>query len=141
MATIAALTLAEGAARGPLIALGEPLSFWGGFDAATGRIIDRRHPDCGRVLTGAILVMPAVRGSSSGSSVLAEAIRARTAPAGIIVAERDAILPVGALVASALYGARCPIVLIAPAELGALAAAAQARIVAERAAEIEIDPA
>ena len=57
-----------------------------------------------RSCAGRILVMRAGRGSSSGSSVLAEAIRAGTAPAAIVLAERDAILAVGAMVAAELYG-------------------------------------
>lgn len=55
-------------------------------------------------------MMPAGRGSSSSSSVLAEAIRRGTAPAAIVLATPDPILAVGALVAESLYGGRCPIV-------------------------------
>lgn len=114
---VVAETLAPGRAQGEVVALAEPLSFWGGFDAATGTIVERRHPDFGRCLTGAILVMDAVRGSSSGSSTLAEAIRAGTAPAAIVLGERDGILTVGALVAAALYGRARPIVLVDPGQL------------------------
>jgi hypothetical protein len=110
-------TLVEGQAAGPVVALAEPLSFWGGFDAATGCVIDRRHPDHGLCLTGAIVVVAAARGSSSGASVLAEAIRLGTAPAGFVLAERDAILTVGAQVAHDLYGRTCPLVMVTPAVL------------------------
>ena len=105
-----AIALAEGAAEGPLVTLAEPLSFWGGFDAQSGKVIDRRHPDLGLCLTGMIVRMTAARGSSSGSSVLAEAIRLGTAPAGFIVRERDAILSLAALVALELYAKTCVIV-------------------------------
>jgi uncharacterized protein len=105
-----ALTL--GRVSAPLISLAEPLSFWGGFDATTGLVTDRRHPDVGRCLSGAIVRMTAARGSSSGSSVLAEAIRRGTAPAGFIVRERDAILLLAALVAEELYATPCVIVLL-----------------------------
>jgi predicted aconitase with swiveling domain len=120
---IAGTTLATGTAEGPVLALAEPLSFWGGYDAATGCITDRWHPDHGRLCSGHVLVMRASRGSSSGSSVLAEAIRAGTAPAAIILAEADAILTVGAMVAAELYGRACPVVVVSPSDL-ALAAAA-----------------
>lgn len=103
-------TLHPGQITAPLISLAEPLSFWGGFDASTGLVTDRRHPDLGRCLTGAIVRMTAARGSSSGSSVLAEAIRAGTAPAGFVVRERDAILLLAALVAQDLYAQPCVIV-------------------------------
>lgn len=101
---------AAGTAEGPILVLRTPLSFWGGVDPASGRIIDRSHPDLGACIRGAILVMPGGRGSSSSSSVLAETIRRGTAPSGIVLASPDPILTVGALVAEALYGIRCPIV-------------------------------
>lgn len=103
-------TLHPGHITAPLISLAEPLSFWGGFDAATGKVTDHRHPDLGLCLTGAVVRMTAARGSSSGSSVLAEAIRRGTAPAGFLVRERDAILLLAALVAQDLYAHPCVIV-------------------------------
>ncbi len=107
---IAAQGYAEGEAEGPALVLAEPLSFWGGVDAETGRIIDHSHPDLGRVITGCILVMPGARGSSSSSSVFAESIRRGTGPLGIVLSVADPILTVGALVAQSLYGLRCPLV-------------------------------
>lgn len=108
---IAAVTLVPGRAQGQTFVLSEPLSFWGGLDSATGRIIDQWHPQKDGVLSGRILVMKAGRGSSSGSSVLAEAIRRGTGPAGIVLMTRDAIVTVGAMVAAELYGVSCPVVL------------------------------
>ncbi|HXF74203.1 MAG TPA: DUF126 domain-containing protein, partial [Actinomycetota bacterium] len=67
-------TLVPGRAAGVAVVLAEPLSFWGGLDPATGRVIDARHPQRGAALSGRILVMPAGRGSSSSPSVLAEAV-------------------------------------------------------------------
>jgi hypothetical protein len=101
---------APGAAEGPALVLREPISFWGGLDAATGRIIDRAHPDAGATVTGTVLVMPGARGSSSSSSVLAELMRTGMGPAAIVLAVADPILPVGALVAASLYDRLCPIV-------------------------------
>lgn len=109
-------TLVAGEAIGPILRLTEPLSFWGGMDVATGRIIDQHHPQVGQCLTGSILVMPAGRGSSSSSSVLAEAIYAGSAPAAIILSETDVIVALGAMVAKKLYGLACPVVVMA--ELG-----------------------
>jgi predicted aconitase with swiveling domain len=121
------LALSEGRGRGAIVAI-PPLSFWGGFDAETGRIIDRSHPGLGRVLVGKVLVMSAGRGSSSSSSVLAEAIRLATAPAAIVLAESDPILAVGAIVAEALYGRRCPIVVLAPDDHLVVASATSADV-------------
>ena len=61
--------LMPGAARGPLLKLGAPISFWGGVDAASGTIIDVRHPDHGRCVAGTILALPGTIGSSSSSSL------------------------------------------------------------------------
>jgi uncharacterized protein len=110
MSQMAARVYVDGAAEGQALVLSRPLSFWGGIDAETGRIIDRTHPQLGLSITGSILVMPAGRGSSSSSAVLAECIRRGTGPIAIVLADPDPILVVGALVAQSLYGKRCPIV-------------------------------
>jgi uncharacterized protein len=102
--------LVEGKAVGELLRLGEPLSLWGGLDPETGLIIDRSHPQRGLSVTGAILAMPHGRGSSSSSSVLAEALRLGTGPAGFVLDSPDSILVIGSLVANRLYGTVCPIV-------------------------------
>jgi uncharacterized protein len=112
--------LADGEAEGPALVLREPLSLWGGVDPATGLIIDARHPQRGVSVSGRVLVMPAARGSSSSSSVLAEAVRAGTAPAAILLGEPDLILAVGAAVGEELYRRRVPIVLLEPADLAAI---------------------
>lgn len=54
--------------------------------------------------------MPSGRGSSSSSSVLAEGIRAGTAPMAIVLLEPDPILALGAIVARELYGRTIPVV-------------------------------
>jgi uncharacterized protein len=112
--TFDARVLVAGAARARGLVLDAPLSFWGGLDAETGRIIDRRHPQLGAAVTGRILVLPAGRGSSSSSSVLAEALFRRTGPAGILLRHADPIIVLGVIVADELYGAAIPVV-VAPA--------------------------
>ncbi|MER8630477.1 DUF126 domain-containing protein [Mesorhizobium opportunistum] len=99
-----------GGAEGRALVFSQPLSFWGGIDAETGDITDHSHPGLGQNVAGKILVMPSGRGSSSSSSVLAEAIRKGTAPAGILLERPDPILAVGAIVAEFLYGIRMPLV-------------------------------
>lgn len=102
--------LFPGAAEGPVLALAAPLSFWGGIDPASGRVIARGHPQEGASVSGTILVVPAPIGSSSSSSVLLELIRAGLAPAGIVLGASDAILVVGALVAREMGWPAPPIV-------------------------------
>ncbi|TSE12179.1 DUF126 domain-containing protein, partial [Mesorhizobium intechi] len=99
-----------GEADGLALVFSHPLSFWGGIDAETGEIIDHSHPGLGQNVAGRILVMPSGRGSSSSSSVLAEAIRRGTAPACILLERPDPILAVGAIVAEFLYDIHMPLV-------------------------------
>jgi uncharacterized protein len=120
-----AATLVPGTAAGAPLLLDEPLSFWGGLDPALGAIIDRRHPQAGANIAGRMLMMPAGRGSSGGSAILAEALRLGKGPAGILMLERDAIIVVGAMVAADLYGRHCPVALASERDWRALAAAAR----------------
>jgi len=112
--------IAPGRARAPALVLDEPLSLWGGLDPATGRVIELRHPQHGATATGRVLVLPAARGSSSSASVLAEAVRAGTAPAAIVLGEPDLILALGAAVAEELYGVQIPILVLSAEDLAAI---------------------
>ena len=122
------MTSAETAVVGRTLLLDEPLSFWGGIDAATGDIVDGHHPQRGANVAGRVLVMPSGRGSSSSASVLAECARAGTAPAAIVLGEQDLILAIGAAVAEELYGARIPVLVLAPERLASLVDAETVRI-------------
>lgn len=120
--------LVAGEARGPVVALSEPLSFWGGVHESEGTVIDVHHPQHGATIAGRVLVMPSGRGSSSSSSVLAEVIRAGVGPSAIVLATADPILVIGALVAEALYGTVVPIVTLAPDDYVRCAAARELRL-------------
>lgn len=110
---IDATTLVAGDAQGPLLWSDVGLSFWGGVDPATGIVIDRHHPLAGQPLAGRVLALPSGRGSCSGSGVLMELIASGNAPAAIVVAEREEILTLGALVADEMFGRSMPLVRIA----------------------------
>lgn len=122
-------TLCAGEAAGQVLALSRPLSFWGGVDHQ-GRIIDAHHPQAGASIVGVVLAMSGGRGSSSSSSVLAELIRLRTAPAAVVLTGADAIIALGALAAAELYAVYCPVVQISPADLTALPTGVEATVVA-----------
>ena len=116
---------------GRSLVLDEGLSLWGGMDPATGELIDAHHPQRGASLSGRIVVMPSGRGSSSSASVLAEAVRAETAPAAIVLAEPDLILAIGSAVAEELYGVVVPVLVLSPQELAAIPDGAELRIGAD----------
>ena len=98
-----------------------PLSFWGGYDAATGEIIDRRHPLSGQIAAGRVLAIPFTKGSSTTTAVFLEAVRAGTAPAAILTAGTDAFLALASIVAAEMYGRPVPIVALTPEDFAALA--------------------
>ncbi|MEO7448452.1 MAG: DUF126 domain-containing protein [Humibacillus sp.] len=116
---LSAVQLHPGRASGTVLHLGTPLSFWGGTDH-NGTIIDAHHPQHGQSVTGRVLVMRAGRGSSSSSYVLAEQLRQGCGPAAIVMAERDAIVVLGAMVARELYGSDMPVALVGDDDLAAL---------------------
>lgn len=126
--TIQARVLIDGAAEGEVVFTGEPLSFWGGYNARTGEIIDRRHELYGAPVAGKVLVLPGGRGSSTGSGILLEAIRRGTSPAAIILAQPDQILALGAIVARELYDKSIPLVVVSPADYPRLRGARWASI-------------
>ena len=130
MISLAARCLVEGEAEGDVAHWSAPLSFWGGLDTASGRVIDRSHPAFGADVAGRVLAMPSGRGSSSASSVLAEAIRRGTAPVAIILTTADPIITVGAIVARKLYGRTCPVVVCGAADFERLSEGMRVRVVA-----------
>lgn len=104
--------MVAGVASGRALVTTQPLSLWGGLDADTGEIIDRRHELSGKTVTGRVFVFPRGKGSSTASGVLLESIRAGTAPAAIINLAADPILALGAIVAEELYHRSVPIVVL-----------------------------
>jgi hypothetical protein len=107
-----ATAVVAGHGQGRPLLLEEPLSFWGGYDAAAGRVVEAGHPQYGQSLEGRVMLMARAKGSSSSSSVLAEAIRNGTGPAAIVMRERDLIVGLGCIAASELYGLQVPVVVV-----------------------------
>ena len=120
--------LVPGVAEGAVLYSSEPLSFWGGYDAETGEIIDRRHPLAGRNGAGRILAIPATRGSSTTTAVLLEAIRRGTAPAALLTRGPDTFLALAAIVAGELYDRAPPVVALSPGDFAALRTTPHARV-------------
>ena len=112
--------LVAGEARALALRLQEPLSFWGGLDPATGRIVDRHHPQLGATITGRALVMTRTRGSTASAGTLAEALRRGTGPAAVILGEADVAVVMGVLAAAELYGRTVPVVVLAGKDLPGL---------------------
>ena len=126
--TAAAQSILGGAAKGPVLVAREPLSFWGGVDPATGRVIDVHHPLHGQCLGGTVLMMPSSRGSCTGSGVLLDMALGGRAPAALVFCETEDVVTLGALVAAEMFGKRLPVVRLAPASWARLSRAESATI-------------
>jgi predicted aconitase with swiveling domain len=109
--------LVPGEAGGYVARMATPLSLWGGFSLEDGTVCDVNHPDFGLRIADRVLLMPGGRGSSSSSSVLLESARLGIHPRALVIAERDPILVVGALVAAELYGVSIPVLYLSPGDL------------------------
>ena len=127
----AAQALTYGQATGEILKLAEPISFWGGVDSLTGLICDRHHPDFGKSVVGKIMVLEASRGSSSGSYVLMELMRAGLAPSAIVVAEPDGVICTGVLAGEVTYQINLPVIQIDLVAIKALESGQNGQVVSE----------
>ncbi|ADP77295.1 predicted aconitase subunit 2 [Methanothermus fervidus DSM 2088] len=91
--------ISKGNAKGKPLVSNEPLSFLGGVDPKTGKVIDPRHPLKGKSIKNKILIIPGGKGSTVGSYVLYQLAKNKTAPAGIICIKAEPIVAVGAIIA------------------------------------------
>lgn len=101
---------------GPAIHLLEPISFWGGVSPVTGAVTDARSNKHGRCIANAVLLIRQLRGSSSASSILLELIYKKLAPCAVILDCPDAILALGALVATEMELVTPPILQLPSSE-------------------------
>ena len=107
---IAGRVLVAGEAAGDALVTHDALSFWGGYDFHTGKIIDKHHPLAGVCAAGRILAVPFSKGSSTTTAVLLEAVRAGTAPAAIVTTGPDAFFALASIVADVMYGKPFPVI-------------------------------
>jgi predicted aconitase with swiveling domain len=112
--------LVPGSAEGVALVSSEPLSLWGGLNAQTGEITDRRHERSGEIVTGKVFVFPQGRGSSTASAILLESVKAGKAPAAIINLRVDPILALGSILADELYHKPVPIVVLSEADFSTI---------------------
>ena len=109
MKTIHAVPVVPGNGEGKALVSQIPLSFWGGVDPHSGKIIDVHHDLSGQCMTGRALLIPAGRGSCSGSGIMLEMIRQKTCPAMLISLEAEPIISLGSVMGYELYKRGVPI--------------------------------
>ena len=120
-----------GLAEGPVLAMAEGLSFWGGVDPETARVIDAHHPAHGAGLAGAVVMMPTSRGSCSGSGVMLDLMLNARAPAALVFSEAEDILTLGALIGAEMFGRTVPVLRVSAQDFARLSAQPRLRIGAD----------
>ncbi len=88
----------QGKAEGDALVTSNPISFYGGIDPDSGKVVERGHELYGESVKGRILVFPHGKGSTVGSYVLYRLSKAGTAPCAIVNEECETIVAVGAII-------------------------------------------
>jgi predicted aconitase with swiveling domain len=89
----------SGRAEGEALVSRQAISFFGGVNPDTGAVIEPGHELEGQSISGKILVFPTGKGSTVGSYTLYRLRKQGAGPAGIINAQSEAIVAVGAIIA------------------------------------------
>jgi predicted aconitase with swiveling domain len=88
----------KGHVSGEALTTSQPISFYGGVDPTTSEIIEKGHELQGKKVKGKILVFPNGKGSTVGSYTLYRMKKNGVAPNGIINAECETVVAVGAII-------------------------------------------
>ena len=120
MTELKATIVVAGSVCAPALCSKVPLSFWGGVDPHTGEVIDVHHDLNGQCMTGKVLLIPAGRGSCSGSGIMLKMIRQQTAPAALISIEAEPIISLGSIMGYELYQRGVPIFTLKEEEFNAI---------------------
>jgi len=92
--------IVEGKCTAQALVSNKPISFLGGVDPATGRIIERHHDLYGECIKDKVLCFPHGHGSTVGSYILYSLAKNGLAPKAIINRRADSVIVVGAVIAN-----------------------------------------
>jgi len=90
--------IAPGRADGEALVTSMGISFYGGVDPETGKVVEKGHTLEGESIAGKVLVFPTGKGSTVGSYTLFRLKKAGNAPAAILNAESETITAVGCII-------------------------------------------
>lgn len=90
--------ISTGSATGQALVTSMGISFYGGVDPDTGKIVERGHELEGQSIAGQVLVFPTGKGSTVGSYTLYRLKKAGVAPLAIVNAEAETIIAVGCII-------------------------------------------
>ncbi|MFX0036250.1 MAG: DUF126 domain-containing protein [Candidatus Hermodarchaeota archaeon] len=88
----------KGMAEAEAIVTKDGISFYGGVDPDSGKIVEVGHEIEGQSITGKILVFPTGKGSTVGSYTMYRMKKNNTAPAAIVNKQIDTIVAVGCII-------------------------------------------
>lgn len=118
-----ATRILPGTGEGPVLAMDQGISFWGGVDPEAASIIDEHHPAYRAELNGRVVMMPTSRGSCSGSGVILDMMLSGLAPAALIFSEAEDVATLGALIGAEMFGRSLPVLRVSPDDFAWLAQA------------------
>jgi len=90
--------ISKGVVESEALVTTQPISFYGGVNPETSEILEKGHELQGKQIKGKILVFPTGKGSTVGSYTLYRLKKGGVAPAGIINAECETVVAVGAII-------------------------------------------
>ncbi|MHA1507669.1 MAG: DUF126 domain-containing protein [Promethearchaeota archaeon] len=88
----------KGIAEAEAIVTKDGISFYGGVDPDTGKVVEVGHELEGQSISGKVLVFPTGKGSTVGSYTMYRMKKNNTAPVAIINKEIDTIIAVGCII-------------------------------------------
>ena len=88
----------KGIAEAEAIVTKDGISFYGGVDPDTGKVVEVGHELEGQSITGKVLVFPSGKGSTVGSYTMYRMKKNNTAPAAIVNKEIETIIAVGCII-------------------------------------------
>ncbi len=89
--------VSQGRGGGTALVSGKPMSFLGGVDRETGRVVDAGSDIAGETVAGRVLAFPHGKGSTVGSYVLYGLARRGCGPAAIVNERTEAIVATGSI--------------------------------------------
>lgn len=99
MKTLKGRTIVPGKQRGKALVSAKPISFLGGIDPDSGKIVEKNHDLAGESIKDKILCFPCGHGSTVGSYVLYSLASKGFAPRAIVNQTADPVVVVGAIIA------------------------------------------
>ena len=75
-----------------LVILNQPISFWGGLNGFTGQVTDDNQDSFNEFVSGKILLVNGIKGSTASPGVLLELLMGESRPLGIISTQFEPVI-------------------------------------------------